>query len=466
MRILFITMFLLILTACQSQPATDPVHVQLHQHADRIEQLAAQQSLDWGDFLAEPLSFIVYEPEGAALLVTSAEPAQGYTQQTTNRYLYPDGLPRLSSAFILNYPIGTLSVTAVSLRDSPQQTAKTFFHEHFHSYQDTRFTAVATHRALSSEHFTNPQIRALLEMRRQLLVQALRSEQPASDFLHDLQALDHLLAMQFDDTALTHLYQLEIIEGTAEYAETSITQPSSAARSEQLQAQLGIPEHGVHSASDLRWYSYGSGAAITSLLHQLDATVPKTISAHLTLPDVIAAHPDINSPASFTDEALSTVLSRYNIERWLVWAMNESPAQVFSLQQFEQLTPAAITFKLILTSAEAASHLDMNFAGGPAGMEQPDDGGFLLSQPEAVSVYGRATSLVIRDTPTYLMTPDQPPAIEVTVRVDTLPDLCDGMSDCTLETLKLDWQGIQFEHSADTRVEQQGEQLTITIYEH
>lgn len=466
MRILLIIIFLLSVTACQSRPAYDPMSAQLHQHADYIEQLANNRQLEWNDFLAEPLNFIVYQPQGAALLITHSAPVEGFSEQHGNRYFYPAGLPHLTGVFTLNYAAGDITMTAVSLRNTPQDTAELFFHEHFHSYQDQSFSATALHRTISSEHFTNSQVRALLQMRRQLLSQAVQNNNSASNYLADLIVLDHLLAMQFDDAAMKHLYQMEIIEGTAEYAEIVLNHQSPSAISAQIQEQLAQPEHGVHSANDLRFYSYPTGAAITYLLHQLNPQTPNLVETHNTLNDVIATHFNISLPAQYTDEELAEILSRYNIERWLVWAMNETPAQAFTLQRFRQLTSASVTINLTLVNPEAASHMDMNFAGGTQSMHQPDEGGFILPEPESVSVHGRATSLVIRQTPTYQYVSSQSPMIHIESRVDSLPDLCSGQSSCTLDSLKLDWQGIELEHNAKTHIKQQGDALIISIEEH
>ncbi|RUO29170.1 hypothetical protein CWE12_09285 [Aliidiomarina sedimenti] len=456
------------LAACSSQIATEnETQRELVEHAQYIERAAAQAEELWPDFWSANTPFIVYFRQGPALLVSEQVPEGDYQQLSERYYYYEDSLPRLSDSFHIDYQAGDIVATAVSLQSSPQDTLSLLFHEAFHGYQRSHFSRTAVAEFVDPDAFKNPQVRALLQLRRDLLEQALDAPvERVPGLLDDLLTIDHLLVMQMGAEPMERMHQLEIIEGTAEYIGLTagrLVHPRFNV-TRRVKDHLQVNPEGVHNSSNLRRYSYGTGAAQVILATRLEQDAQQQINDASSLNALLAEWRQFEEP----DEArINDLLARYPIEALVEWAYQQSsPDQALNLEQFAALTEATLDFAIHLKSKQATAGLDVNFSSGTGGFTQPQQGSYVLPQPQSISIYGNMTKLLIEGAATHMQSPgDESPVLRLQVKVDSLPVLCDGNESCQLESIDFTWQGIEFSHAAETSVRQQGSHLHIDVTE-
>lgn len=500
-RCTLILCILFLLAACHAQPKTTAMAIGNDQpslphahlpadartllaHAEAVHRASRESELIWQNFWLPQQGFILYQRQGPALLYSHSEPLAGGLMVAPNTYFYPTGLDQLTDSIFLRYPVGDTTVTAVTLQSSVEETTGLLFHEAFHVHQAEYFNQRLEARFVDDALFTDAEVRALLEMRRQVLLKALQERAPdaqtsLAQHLQALLTLDDELRKRIGDAALERLYQLEIIEGTAELVglRAHLLSLPDYPRAVDLQAslisnlsqRLQRPEAGIHSASDLRLYAYGSGAASVFLLAQLSSDYQALISSGLVDAQVLT----LLAPRA-SSRSLTEIYADYDYAGWLSWAeADEASRQQLSLPDFAALTPATLDIAIGLHSAAAAQALNVNFSSGVQGFSQPTEGSYMLPQPQSVSVHGRHTSLLIEGPATHLISPQQDnPTLRLQIKVDSLPTLCahnpDGtrVLSCELDTINFHWQGVQFEHQATTIVNQRGQHLHIDVHEH
>ena len=490
-----------LLAACSAQPSAalsaqhNLSHPQLPAdaktllaHAEAVHRASREHELIWQQFWNPQQGFIIYYRQGPALLYTQSEPLPGGLEVAPNTYFYATGLDRLTDGIFLRYPVGDKTVTAVALQSSMEETAGLLFHEAFHVHQAEYFNQRLEARFVDDTLFADAHVRALLEMRRQVLLAALTDiadSRPSTSQArlrpHQLAllTLDNELRESIGDATLERLYQLEIIEGTAALVGLRahlLSLPNHprgvdlhASMTTNLSKGLARPEGGIHSASDLRLYAYGTGAASVFLLAQLSSDYQTLIATKLVDAQVLTLLEPSTAP-----RPLTAVFAAYDYAGWLSWAeADETSSQQLSLPDFATLTPATLDIAIGLHSAAAAQALNVNFSSGTRGFSQPAQGSYMLPQPLSVSVHGRQTSLLIEGPATHLMSPQQDsPVLRLQVKVESLPALCaynpDGtrVLSCELDAISFEWQGVQFEHQATTSVSQRGQHLHIDVHEH
>ena len=506
-RCTLVLSMLCLLAACSAQPSSgssampaanddrDHAHHQLPAdarillaHADSVHRASRESELIWQDFWHPQQGFILYQRHGPALLYTQGEPLAGGLMVAPDTYFYATGLDRLTDSIFLRYPVGETTVTAVALQSTIEETTGLLFHEAFHVHQAEHFNQRLEARFVDDAIFADAQVRTLLEMRRQILLAALTewSTDHQSNSLAWLRSHQQAL-LRLDDELREHvgaatverLYQLEIIEGTAELVGLRahlLSLPNlprevdlQASLATNLRTRLARPEGGIHNASDLRLYAYGTGAMSVFLLAQLSSDYQALISTQLIDAQVLTLF-----QSSIPRPSLTEVYADYDYTSWLHWAeTDDTSRQQLTLPDFAALTPATLEFTIGLNSADAAQALNVNFSSGEQGFSQPAQGSYMLPQPLSVSVHGRLTSLLIEGPATHLMSPQQDsPVLRLQVKVESLPALCahnpDGtrVLSCELDDIRFEWQGVQFEHQATTSVHQRGQHLHIDVHEH
>lgn len=479
-------LLILALNACSTTPSRSPTDTLL-EHAQAIHEVARQSDKLWTGLQGpdETAGFIVYYRTGPALLYTPGAPIPGGEQIAPHSYLYINGLPRLTDGFQLNYELPDSAVTAVSVQKTPADTAELFFHEAFHVFQSTHFSTNDGVEFVADSVFAEPELRALLQVRRIILRETMQaiahptteSTADISDYLYDLQAIDTLMSELVRPSTLNRIYQLERLEGSAELvglrAQALSTHPAhpdlDVATANLISKRLAEPEHSVRDGSELRLYSYGSGAALVAALQQINDDYESLINKH---PSIVSAitHALPNLPQN--QDVIDSTLSRYNFTHWMDWAYRDSHEEdVLTLQHFTDLSPSTLIIAIHLHSAAAAAGLDVNFSSGTAGFSQPEEGSYILPEPVSVSVHSANMSLLIEGTPTHLMPPNTgSPKLQLLIKTKALPLLCGESKSsreyhCELETLTFGWEGVQFEHRAAAQVRREGQNLYININE-
>lgn len=473
------------LNACSTSPSSSPTNTLL-EHAQAIHEVAHQSDKLWAGLQnPDETGFIVYYRTGPALLYTSGTPIAGGEQIAPHSYLYMNGLPRLTDGFQLNYPLPDAEVTAVSVQKTPADTAELFFHEAFHAFQSTHFSTNSGVEFVADSVFAEPELRALLEVRRIILRETMQvighptteSAVKLSDYLYDLQAIDRLMSELVSPTTLNRIYQLERLEGSAELvglrAQILSGDPAhpelDAATANLIYQRLAEPAHSVRDGSELRLYSYGSGAALVAALQQISADYPSLIEQS---PSILSAINHALPDLSQNPDVIDSTLARYEFAHWMDWAYRDSRQEdVLTLQHFADLSPSTLIIAIHLHSAAAAAGLDVNFSSGPAGFNQPEEGSYILPEPVSVSVHNSNMSLLIEGLPTHLMPPNtDSPKLQLLVKTQALPLLCGESKPshqyhCDLETLIFGWEGVQFEYKASAQVRREGQSLYININE-
>ncbi|MCC5879934.1 MAG: hypothetical protein JJU03_08585 [Idiomarina sp.] len=482
-RRLIVLLFLLgALPGCSASSRTadnfSPDINRLLEHAEYIHRAGARHELIWQNFWDHEQGFLLYIRQGPALLYTHSTPIPGGDQVAPHTYLYADGLERLTDSIFLRYPLPETTVTAVVLQSNGEQTAGLLFHEAFHAWQSTHFKQRMDSRYVNDDAFADPHVRALLQMRREVLSTALTHQHLSANTVGALRTIDDLLRENLGDSIIERLYQLELIEGSAELVGTRaqiLSLPETTRRIDfaaSLRANLvdGLSSRqgSVHSASDLRFYAYGTGAASAYILAQLDPNYQRMLATELVDQQILS---QLNLPAEPPSPARLYRQLRYS--HWLDWATrDEQTERSLSLSNFAALTPATLDIRINMHSAAAAAALNVNFSSGLQGFSQPLAGSYMLPEPLSVSVHGANTSLLIEGPATHLMSPrDDTPALRLQIKVESLPALCSFNPDgtrvltCELDSLSLDWEGVQFEHKATTTIEQRGQSLYINVDE-
>ncbi|MCC5879783.1 MAG: hypothetical protein JJU03_07810 [Idiomarina sp.] len=467
-KLFFGSLLLILLAGCSSQLRTEnDTQRELVEHAKYIERTAARAEALWPDFWHSSTLFIVYVQQGPALLVSQVTPVGDYEQLSETYFYFERGLPRLSGSFNIDYQVGDIVSTAVSLRETPQDTLSLLFHEAFHGYQRHHFNSAAIDEFVHEDAFKDPQVRALLQLRRLLLQNSLKAPaQQLSHLVDDLLTIDHLLVLLMGADPVERMHYFELREGTAEYVEHAanrLTSPSYNIEGAVSQRLEVLPQ-GVHHNTELRIYSYGTGAAQVLIAKRMVQSAEQQINA---APSLHALFTQWRGYAEPSDDTINGLLSRYPFETTLEWAYEHSdPEAALTLERFAVLDDATLDFSIHLKSPQAADALDLNVSSGPDGFTQPQQGSILFPRPDSVSIYAAMTSLLIEGVATHLQTPiDDNRVLRVQVKVDSLPELCEQASSCQLDTLDFNWQGVQFSHESDVSVRQDGSHLYIEVVE-
>lgn len=460
---------------------------QLVEHAQVIERINQPAAEIWPGFWSARPSYILYQRQGPALVVSDTTPEGDYQQLTPRFYYFPNGLPRLSDSFHIDYQLGELQATAASLQATPRATVSLLFHEAFHGYQREHFSRGQASEFVEASVFQDPQIRALLELRRLLLAQALdATPEQVIQPLEDLLIIDQVLLLQMGVDAVKRLHQLELIEGSADYVGAQaemLTQTRGGAldaaqrlTNHAIKDRLRSLPNGVHHTTELRRYSYGTGAALVAIANRLaraaDTLATNTLATNnpATLiqqsPSLQALYEgwlDFSEP---NDETINSLLSRHPFDELVQWAYQQSsPSQALNLEQFAALTPATLDFAIHLKSKQATSALDVNFSTGNGGFTQPAENSYVLPAPQSVSVYAHMTSLLVEGAATHLQSPGEEPILRLQVKVDELPPLCGEQPSCQIEGLEFSWHGVEFSHQALASIRREENHLHIDVTE-
>lgn len=248
----------------------------------------------WPGFWEPGKSFIVFDPDGDALLHTRNTPPAPWVvwpagddsgQELSKRgtiYLHRGRPEGLSEIFRINYPLGDETLTAVPLEEDVLNTQKTLFHESFHGYQHDHF---AEYDEALNSMFVPPEaisarIVALAELEQKALADALSAEATPQIIDHCITYLAlreiRLAELPSDAQYLERVYARN--EGMATLAEArgvaliyagDVDKASGYLRGNYLTERFNrFSSNPVDSM--LRWRQYGIGAAIGQILGRLE----------------------------------------------------------------------------------------------------------------------------------------------------------------------------------------------------
>lgn len=247
----------------------------------------------WPGFWSPEQAFLVYDPEGDAMLYTPADPPPGYRlveetehseiPEVLQRRLYRhEGVPPgLKGMFNTSYAVGGVTASAVNQQESVSRTLTTLFHETFHAHQKEHFSDFSDGSPFVDPEVIRPPLAARAEVERRLLTEALQEEDP--DRLGAL--AQEYLAVR--DERVEHMpakaraieTEMERKEGSATLVEAQATAAALDRPPERIswyvrEGYLTPPLTrwpGSLQERMFRWRLYGTGAAMGLLLDRLDS---------------------------------------------------------------------------------------------------------------------------------------------------------------------------------------------------
>jgi hypothetical protein len=263
---------------------------------DTVAPILTQQaaiSRIWPGYWTAEDAFLIYEPEGNALLYTPATPPPAYLRYDTppgseipaalrERLYWHQGVPPgLSGLYDSGYEVGATAVMAVNQHGTVAETLTTLFHEAFHIYQSTHFSGNFEDSSFVDPDIITPALAATAEVERRLLREALRESEAerlrglAQQYL----ALRSLREQTMPADAISLEYERERSEGTAllvglQVAALVLDRPEHEVVRRIGDDYLGRPLKtfgGSIQDSMFRWRLYGTGAAIGLLLDRSPA---------------------------------------------------------------------------------------------------------------------------------------------------------------------------------------------------
>lgn len=258
--------------------------------ATRLVDAAPRLAKIWPGYWPQEQPFIIYVPGQGAVLISADEKPSSFRPLTSpgvplelkGRVFWHGGdLPDVRRPFVTGYPLG-LEKTAIlvdATKLSEESIATLLLHEQFHAYQRKAFKRYAFAQFVDPLAIKDrPGFAASAETERRVLVMALGSDRPKAR----RRLLQQYLALRRDREAAMPAEAvkveqgMELVEGTAHYVDLAglalMNGPPEGLRP-LLAARLQKPLASQTGAFVTHWFrsrSYGTGAAITYFISQLD----------------------------------------------------------------------------------------------------------------------------------------------------------------------------------------------------
>jgi hypothetical protein len=274
----------LIVACCGSVAAASP---SLYETVAPILAHRDELSRVWPGYWSEEMPFLVYEPEGDAILYTARTPPAPYRRyDAPSKSALPEGLldrlywhegvpPGLHGQFDTRYTIGKKRVAAIPQHDSVDELLDFLFHEIFHAYQSGKFSGDTTVSTFVDPGAITPALIAMAEVERRLLRDALREDEPRAvrDLARQYLAVRGTREDLMPADAVNLESERERTEGSAFLvglqAMVAALDRSDDEVLRKIEDQLAKPLGdfgGSIQDSMFRWRVYGTGAAIGLLL--------------------------------------------------------------------------------------------------------------------------------------------------------------------------------------------------------
>lgn len=238
----------------------------------------------WPGYSLREQGFLLYEPGGSALLVTSSSPPPGFAPVADSLvpgplrgriYAHEGGLPGLEGGVDTEYRIGGLVRTAYSPGSSLGAALATLYHEAFHRYQRDGFASAGPVDESVPAGALTREFAAMAEVERRMLARALElGSGPALDSLVvALLAVRHERLRDVPPRVREVERALERLEGSAHLvgyelaAATLGYEPGRVVSAVREYLTVPLDRFGGDRATQLmRWRAYGTGAAMGILL--------------------------------------------------------------------------------------------------------------------------------------------------------------------------------------------------------
>ncbi|RUO23856.1 hypothetical protein CWE09_11935 [Aliidiomarina minuta] len=479
-RLFMLLLCSLAITACSSRPSSEIQLTDAEQSLVNSAAYIAERSplvADvWPGFWSANEPFLLYRVDELALLITDKEPIAGYEQVDDDllpsmlrgrSYFYPGSLPRLESGFVLSYPVQNYQVTAVQLQPDSRNNLSTLVHEAFHAYQQQHFTP-GSQPHVDDEVFSAYTVRALLRMQQRLLQHMLNlSGQESHDFAHDYLTLRLVGEQIMPPSAIQLQRNSERMEGSAQLMGLKAVfgrAGDSSALTEHLQQSLEGSPDGIQEQMDLWAAGYHTGASLALILTRFEEDWQTPLAEGRHLQHILADFTDFNAEVALTQA--NDVLARHDFNHWVAWAERQSMRSAQpSVREFTEQHSTWVELRMQVSMQDEEPESDINFSSGPAGMSRPQENIILLGRAENLTFYSHGVRLVAQQVPALINTQElHRGEILFKVAVTDLPQLCEGLSGCTLENLGLNVEGLIITSENPVDLNYQDSTLSIQIH--
>lgn len=275
--------------------------------AARLVDAAPRLAQIWPGYWPAGQPFAIYLPGDGALLISTGERPDSYqplqSSEAANSlkgraFWHRGSLPEVQRPFVTDYPIGSgrTAILVKAAEADPDRIVATLLHEQFHVYQAKAFKGYAF------DQFVDPltikdrvAFAAYAETERRILAKALGTEDPSGrrGLLQQYLALRREREAAMPAPVVGVERNLERVEGTAKYVDAA-GQAAIAGGGARLKtllvAELQRPlasKAGAFEMNWFRWRSYGTGAAITYFVSQLDKGDWRTRIKGGAMPDAL-----------------------------------------------------------------------------------------------------------------------------------------------------------------------------------
>lgn len=256
--------------------------------------VSAQAAIDrvWPGFWPESQAFLVYQPDGDAMLYSPGPPPAAYAhyrppstgpavQPWLDMLYWHEGVPPgLYGLYDTAFRIGETTATAVALQDTLDATLRTLFHETFHAYQQRHFRGESAGLGFIAPATITDTMMATAEVERRILREALQASDRGTSRELAWQYLAVRASRNRETPAKAHQIEREVerLEGSAQLvglqAAIAVLDRTPDAVAASVDRDLATPLSafgGGLSERMFRWRLYGTGAAIGLLLDRFGA---------------------------------------------------------------------------------------------------------------------------------------------------------------------------------------------------
>lgn len=407
-------------TVSDTPPEADSLS-RLIRTAARVERVVPRLDSVWPGFWPAGQAYLIYDGR-TAVLVADDRPPAAWRPVDPGRlpgvlcgmaYRRSGPLPSLTGNFDMEYPVGEGSAAAVPWSGGMFRTLSLLFHERFHAFQQERFTPTRGAGELGQQEETflsaasvgGPRFRAMAEVERRLLRDALAASDPERTraILRSYLAVrDERMAGAEEEVRRAEI-NVERKEGSAEYVGfTAATVATGAGRQrvrkaldERLAMALDTTRLGSGAYAQFRARLYGTGGALAWLLEEMVPDWRSRLAEGSPFPELAARA--VGGAAGRSEELAEAALRRKGFgellarERARGAPEEEDPVRAV-------LTSGRVTLVLHVSMAgRSPSDLQMEASGGLP--RQPEQGLWVNPDVDVLEFSLPGVELTAEDSP-------------------------------------------------------------------
>jgi hypothetical protein len=346
----------------------------------RIVRALPQLDSLWPGYWTRDKPFILFQPDGAAILVARQHDAPGFRPLGGENlpdelrgiaHLLRGPLPGVAGLYRIDYSIGPSKAVAVEFHGSQLRTGfGTLFHEGFHGFQVNHFTKhVGDGQFVDEAAISATAFFAMAEVEREMLEEML--DAPPNDLAQltrDYLAVRRLRQASVSQAVRDREDAMERNEGSAHLVGlrgAGIVFPEVdtdlVARLSGDLLRLVERDHGLVQGL-MRWRLYGTGAAAGIVLDRLNVPWQAELQRGATFVQLLAKAVRFDTAAAADVES---IMGRYEYSELLASARADSSATIeWTFAKFDSLAPARIVIEVRAPLKGSETHFQVSGDGG------------------------------------------------------------------------------------------------------